>query len=78
MAARTAHSAGMIFLVCLLGALIGTVLSKLLLLLLPALEGIFKPGVNLDLNLEVIRFQIRFNVGSVLGIAAALLVYRRL
>jgi hypothetical protein len=69
---------GMIVLVCLLGALVGTVLGRLLVELLPGLAGILTPAADLSLNLEVLSFGLRFNLAAVLGVAGALLVYRKL
>lgn len=71
-----------ILLVCLIGALIGTVLGKLLGLVIPALNPLLNAGgalaVNLQLNLEVVNIGMHFNLASVVGVLAALLIFRRI
>lgn len=69
---------GMVILVCVLGALGGVVFGRLLVVLLPGLDVVFRPGIDLGFDIHVLRAGIRFNIAAVLGIVAALLVWRRL
>lgn len=73
---------GTILLVSLIGALIGTVFGKLLGLLIPALDRLLNAGgplsVNLQMNLHVVNIGFHFNLASVVGVVAALLLFRRI
>ena len=73
----TQYRPGMVILVCLLGALGGIVIARLLVVLFPGLAVVFEPGLDLGFDLHVLRVGIRFNIAAVLGIIAALLVWRR-
>lgn len=69
---------GMVILVCFLGALGGVVIGRLLVLLLPGLDVVFRPGVELSFDIHVLKAGIRFNIAAVLGVVVALLAWRRL
>lgn len=61
----------------LLGALCGTVLGQVVVLLIPASAVILDQGVNLSLDLHAVSLGVRFNVASVLGVTAVLLIFWR-
>ena len=70
-----------ILLVCLIGALTGTVFGKLLGLLVPAIDRLLNASgplsLNLSLNLHVINIGFHFNLASVGGVFFALILFRR-
>jgi len=67
----------MIILVCFLGALGGVVMGRLLVVLLPGLQAVFDPGIDLSFDIHVLKAGIRFNIAAILGIVGALLVWRK-
>lgn len=85
---RPGSTTGLVVLL-ILGALVGALLGEIIRLLFPGgiLEQIFARGVSpglspatMDLRVLSVTFgfTLRLNLASVLGIALALLVYRRL
>jgi len=73
------NSVGIIVLIAFIGALIGTVVSKMIVVLIPATGGFLKAtSVDLFLNLEIIRLGIKFNFISVIGVIGALLIFRKI
>ncbi|MGH7362145.1 MAG: DUF4321 domain-containing protein [Candidatus Methylomirabilales bacterium] len=85
---RPGSTSGLVVLL-ILGALVGALLGEIIRLLFPGgiLEQIFARGVSpglspatMDLRVLSVTFgfTLRLNLASVLGIALALLVYRRL
>jgi len=85
---RTGSTTGLVVLL-ILGALVGALLGEVIRLLFPGgtLEQLFARGVSPGLSpatmdLRVISvtfgFTLRLNLASLLGIALALLVYRKL
>ena len=85
---RPGSTTGLVVLL-ILGALVGALLGEIIRLLFPGgiLEQIFARGVSpglspatMDLRVLSVTFGfiVRLNLASVLGIALALLVYRRL
>ena len=88
MTRRTGSTTGLVVLL-ILGALVGALLGEVIRLLFPGgtLEQLFARGVSPGLSpatmdLRVISvtfgFTLRLNLASLLGIALALLVYRKL
>lgn len=88
MTKRTGSTTGLVVLL-ILGALVGALLGEVIRLLFPGgtLEQLFARGVSPGLSpatmdLRVISvtfgFTLRLNLASLLGIALALLVYRKL
>jgi len=69
---------GMLALLSLIGALIGTVLGRLLENLIPAFSGVLKVGTKLSIDLDVLRFGMDFNIASILGIVITFLIYRKI
>ena len=70
-------SIGWLVFVSFLGALGGVVFGKVCVLLVPALKTVFHQGVDLSIDLEIIRFGMRFNVAAVFGVAVALFILWR-
>ncbi|MDR2733049.1 MAG: hypothetical protein LBC99_00220 [Spirochaetota bacterium] len=68
---------GMVILVCFLGALAGVIFAQLLIAIFPGLEDFFMLGVDVGFDLHIIRAGFRCNVAAILGIIAALLIWRR-
>ena len=88
MTRRPGSTAGLVVLL-ILGALVGALLGEIIRLLFPGgiLEQVFARGVSpglspatMDLRVLSVTFgcTLRLNLASVLGIALALLVHRRL
>jgi len=88
--AKRGDSVIVLLVILILGALIGTVIGEVIATIAPGgmLEKIFSRGINpglsppTTLDLKVITvsfgFSVKINLSSVLGIALALLIYRRL
>ena len=74
----TAGRVSVIILTCFLGALVGIVLGRALVALLPGLAPVFNPGIDLSFDIHVLHAGFRFNLAGVLGVIGALLVWRRL
>ena len=69
---------GMLVMLSLIGALIGTVIGRLLEKIIPAFSGILTVGTKLSIDLDVLRFGMDFNIASILGIVITFLIYRKL
>jgi len=88
--AKKMDSVVMLLVILILGALIGSVIGEVIGALVPGgiIESIFSKGINpgitppavLDLRVVTLTLgaTVRINLASVLGIALALLIYRRL
>ena len=76
--AKRENRVGMVLLVCFLGALAGVVFAQLLIAVFPGLEDFFSLGVDLSFSLHIIHAGFRFNVAAVIGIIAALLIWRKM
>ena len=88
--AKKMDSAVVLLVILILGALIGSVIGEVIGALAPGgyVAAIFAKGINpgitppavLDLKVLTLTFGVamRINLASVLGIALALLIYRRL
>ncbi|MCK4907720.1 MAG: hypothetical protein KAR07_07825 [Spirochaetes bacterium] len=73
------RNTGLILLISFIGALIGTILSKLLVLIIPALGPIIKSlSVDLSINLNVLRAGMSFDIVSVIGVVVSLLIFRKI
>lgn len=88
--AKKLDSVVVLLVIVILGALIGSVIGEVIAVLAPGgfLEKVFSRGVNpgihppavLDLKVLTLTFglTVRINLASLLGIALALLIYRKL